>query len=75
MDKAEVQCYQWAKKQRCVSCDRIEKIGKRLVIWHNQQVVGDLELCELCLEAILKIINSEEVIEEWKFTKGCDDSG
>ncbi|MGI6226791.1 MAG: hypothetical protein ACOYJ1_11115 [Peptococcales bacterium] len=68
MNRVEVQAYHIPKKYRCDLCDRIDKIEKRLVIWQENQVIGDLLLCNPCLDVVVKIIRGEqEVIEEWSF--------
>lgn len=71
MNRAEIQPYHIAKRYKCNLCDRLEKVEKRLVIWQDSQVVGDLLLCRPCLDALLQIIEcEEEVIEEWNFKGG-----
>jgi len=71
MHKVEIQHYHIAKRYKCNLCDRLEKVEKRLVIWNNHQVVGDLLLCSPCLEVLLQIIAGEqEVAEEWNFQGG-----
>jgi hypothetical protein len=71
INKIEIQPYQVAKKYRCNLCDRLEKVEKRLVVWRKNQVVGDLLLCNPCLETIVEIIRGkEEIIEEWNFRGG-----
>jgi len=71
MNKIEIQPYHVAKRYKCNLCDRLEKVEKRLVIWQESQVVGDLLLCSPCLEVTLKIIEGEQrVIEEWNFKGG-----
>lgn len=72
MNKVEIQAYHTAKRYRCNLCDRLEKVEKRLVVWQESQVVGDLLLCSPCLEALVEIIKGEqEVIEEWSFKGGA----
>ncbi|NLW23675.1 MAG: hypothetical protein GXY91_00245 [Clostridia bacterium] len=67
----EIQSFQVPKKCKCNLCDRLEKIDKRLVLWHENQVVGDLLLCNPCLEVFEKIVRGEEqVIQEWNFQGG-----
>jgi len=69
--KIEIQPYQVAKRYRCDLCDRLENIEKRLVLWHNNQVVGDLLLCNSCLEVVQSVLLSEEqIVEEWDFQGG-----
>lgn len=76
MNKVEIQPFQLAKKHKCNCCDRLERIERRLVLWQDNQVVGDLELCEQCLMAMLNIINGqEEIIEKWEFQKGGMSNG
>lgn len=70
MNKVEIQAYKIAKRQKCDSCDRLESIERRLVLWQENQVMGDLELCELCLNALLNLFEKEEeIIQEWVFAE------
>ncbi|MFZ5942908.1 MAG: hypothetical protein ACOYVD_02275 [Bacillota bacterium] len=71
MNKIDIQPYQAAKKYKCNLCDRLEIVEKRMVIWHRKQVVGDLLLCNSCLQIIQEIISGEEqVIKEFDLSGG-----
>ncbi|MFZ7103563.1 MAG: hypothetical protein ACOWWO_13045 [Peptococcaceae bacterium] len=74
MNKIEAQSFQISKKMKCNLCDRLEMVEQRLVIWHNNQVTGDLHLCKNCLVVMAKVIKGEEeIIEEW--TPGGEGNG
>ncbi|NLT94095.1 MAG: hypothetical protein GXW85_00940 [Clostridia bacterium] len=74
MNKVEVQPYYVFKRFKCNLCDRLEQVEKRLVFWQDGKVIGDLLLCNSCLELLIKIIEgSEEVMEEWIFKGGGKD--
>lgn len=74
MNKIEIQPYHIYKRFKCNLCDRLEQIEKRLVFWHEGKVIGDLLLCNPCLEILIKIIEGdEEIIEEWSFKGGGND--
>jgi hypothetical protein len=71
MKKVETQPYHIFKRFKCNLCDRLEPIEKRLVFWQDGKVVGDLLLCNSCLDLLINIIEgNEEVIEKWNFKGG-----
>lgn len=70
MRKIQVQPYQVPKRMKCNLCDRVEKVEKRLVIWHNKQVIGDLHLCNPCLLITDGFRGATEVSQQWDFAGG-----
>ncbi len=70
MPKLSFITYFEPKKKKCNCCDRTKMLTQRVLITEESRLVGDLELCETCAQALTEIFNQSqpEIVEkEWKF--------
>lgn len=59
------------RKQKCNLCNMRESIQTKLDFFREGQLVGDLFLCEDCLELVEELLEQPTTVsEEWSFGQG-----
>lgn len=70
MPKITFMPFQNPKKKKCNCCDRTMLLKHRVLLLEDESLVGDLELCTDCAQALAEIFNQsqpETVEREWYF--------
>ncbi len=64
-----------AKKRKCDCCDRVRPVELKALISRHGLLIGDLDLCGPCGEAVHQLLSGQgrELVEkEWTFIGGRD---
>lgn len=59
------------RKKRCDCCDCVLPLANKVLVFDEELLAGDLELCEQCTRLLLQACGGsrETVLTEWDFGK------
>lgn len=72
MSCIEVVNFHHERKKKCPSCDRNQIVGAKVMLIKEEELVGDLELCQICCQVLLEVISkkTEKLVASWDFKPG-----